>query len=81
MALRRTIQLVVATAAGPLATYLCKYQAYFVAQHKSCRVSFLAVRIFLLLSGHLGTGAITALFLGDLVSYAFSFFFIIKAGK
>jgi len=60
VALPRTIQLVVATAAGPLATYLCKYQAYFAAQHKSYRVSFLAVQIFLLLSGHLGTGAVAA---------------------
>ena len=60
MALPRTIRLVAATVAGPLAIYLCKYQAYFAAQHKSCRVSFLAVRIFLLLSGRLGTGAIAA---------------------
>ena len=60
MALPRTIQLVAATAAGPLAIYLCKYQAYFATQHKLCRVFFLAVRLFLSLSGRLGIGAIVA---------------------
>ena len=60
MALRRTIRLVAATAAGLLATYLYKYPAYFAAQHKLCRVFFLAVQIYLSLSGRLGTGAIVA---------------------
>jgi len=60
VALPRTIQLVAATVAGLLAIYLCKYQAYFAAQHKSCHVFFLTVRLFLLLSGRLGTGAVAA---------------------
>ena len=60
MALQHTIRLVAAIVAGLLTIYLYKYQAYFAAQHKSCRVFFLAVQIFLLLSGRLGTGAIAA---------------------
>ena len=57
---QRTIRLLLVLDAGLLSSDLCKSQAYFAAQHKSYRVSFLAVQLFLLLSGRLGIGAIVA---------------------